>query len=132
MTSMGSGPDLVVIVPSRGRPANAARVVKAWEETGAFDVASLIFAIDEDDPAYRDYFPATIGREGGGARVFSFPHWRPMVAKLDQAARMESGADRLLTEQQKLELPFALGFAGVGSEVRGGVAGSRDRHRLRR
>lgn len=110
------GADLVVIVPSRGRPANAARVVRAWEETGAFGAASLVFAIDEDDPSYADYFPAIVGRAGGGARVLSFPHWLPMVAKLDHAARQYAGAEPeaqvLLTDQQKLELPFALGFAG--------------------
>lgn len=55
--------DLVVIVPSRGRPAAAVQVAQAFTATGA--TARLVFAVDEDDPtrfAYADalgHYPAT-------------------------------------------------------------------------
>jgi hypothetical protein len=48
-------PELLIIIPTRGRPQNAERVIKAWEATGAFEVASVLFAIDEDDPAKDEY-----------------------------------------------------------------------------
>ena len=48
-------PDLMVIIPTRGRPQNARRVVDAWAATNAFEVAHLLFAIDEDDPAKDEY-----------------------------------------------------------------------------
>jgi len=85
--------DLLVIVPSRGRPESLERVAAAWYATGAFDVAGLIFAVDVDDPALPGYHealdrlaaadsgPTTINLMNAGA-------WRPMVHKLDFAAAM--------------------------------------------
>jgi hypothetical protein len=55
--------DLVVIVPSRGRPAAAVQLAAAFTATEA--AARLVFAVDEDDPtrfAYIDalaQYPAT-------------------------------------------------------------------------
>lgn len=98
--------DLLVIVPSRGRPESLERVAAAWYETGAFADAGLVFAVDVDDPAYPQYRaaldrlavadpgPTTINLMNAGA-------WRPMVPKLNRAAAM-------FAEQGH----FALGFAG--------------------
>lgn len=44
---------MIVIVPSRGRPENAARLVKAWKETKADAV--LLFGLDDDDETLLDY-----------------------------------------------------------------------------
>ena len=41
--------DLVVVVPSRGRPARARALVEAFEATCTADT-ELVFAVDEDDP----------------------------------------------------------------------------------
>lgn len=41
---------LLVICPSRSRPANAARLVDAWQATTA-GVSDLLIATDDDDPA---------------------------------------------------------------------------------
>jgi hypothetical protein len=55
--------DLVVIVPSRGRPEAAAHLATTFAETGA--TARLVFAVDEDDPTATSYaaalgpYPAT-------------------------------------------------------------------------
>jgi hypothetical protein len=49
----------VVIVPSRGRPDNIARLVGAWMETATWDT-DLVVAVDEDDPelgAYEEVVP---------------------------------------------------------------------------
>jgi hypothetical protein len=49
-------PDLVVIVPSRGRPAAAAQLAQAFTDTGA--TARLVFAVDNDDPTRFEYVNA--------------------------------------------------------------------------
>ncbi len=45
--------DLCVIVPTRSRPANIARLIQGWEDTGA--TAHLLIVLDEDDPTLEDY-----------------------------------------------------------------------------
>lgn len=50
-------PELVVIVPSRGRPHAVAELVEAFRETCAADW-ELRFAIDESEPALKDYVRA--------------------------------------------------------------------------
>lgn len=49
---------LLQIVPTRSRPQNIAKVVEAWDATGAFDHADLYFVIDDDDPARDEYWKA--------------------------------------------------------------------------
>lgn len=44
---------LIVVVPSRGRPQNVARLQQAWQDTGA--VAELLVLIDDDDPEIHAY-----------------------------------------------------------------------------
>jgi hypothetical protein len=93
-------PELLVIVPSRGRPQHLARTVDAWRTTGAFDRAALLFAVDADDPeigAYREAHRA-VAHLPVGLRVAV--RWLPMVTKLNRVA------------VQHCEAPFALGFAG--------------------
>ena len=46
--------DLLVIVPSRGRPHNIADLYVAWSETTHRD-ARLLVAVDADDPALPEY-----------------------------------------------------------------------------
>lgn len=46
--------ELVVVVPTRGRPQNAARLAEAFEETTASG-ALLVFVADEDDPELPGY-----------------------------------------------------------------------------
>jgi hypothetical protein len=45
--------DLLVIVPSRGRPQNIRRLLKAWVDTEA--TADLIVCVDNDDPFLSQY-----------------------------------------------------------------------------
>jgi hypothetical protein len=47
--------DLVVIVPSRGRPHTVAEMAEAFEQTCTADT-SLWFAIDDDDPTREKYW----------------------------------------------------------------------------
>jgi predicted O-methyltransferase YrrM len=48
-------PELLIIIPTRGRPQNVTRVIEAWQATGAFEVANVLFAVDEDDPELERY-----------------------------------------------------------------------------
>lgn len=59
--------DLVVLVPSRSRPQNIARLQRAWGETVTRH-ARLVTYVDDDDPALPDYlalaserFPVQVG-----------------------------------------------------------------------
>jgi len=47
-------PELAVVVPTRGRPENAARLAKAFETTTVSD-AVVVFVADRDDPRLEDY-----------------------------------------------------------------------------
>ena len=94
-----TNPELIIIVPTRGRPDNVSKVIRAWEETGApEDGAELHFAYDDDDPAREEYDDA-IGQSEGWVSAVILPRWTPMVQKLNKAASWLTGA-------------FALGFAG--------------------
>ncbi|MEW2474612.1 hypothetical protein AB0875_12555 [Micromonospora gifhornensis] len=94
--------DLLVIVPSRGRPESLPKVVKAWQETGAFADAALTFVIDTDDPRYEEYraIPLPPPEERGPVRLVGADQWRPLVPKLNLAAGAWAGEH------------FALAFAG--------------------
>jgi hypothetical protein len=80
---------LLVIVPSRGRPEAVARVTQAWRETEAYEAASLVFAIDEDDPRCGEYYAIghCVSRPGTVQVSFAaLPTWLPMVHKLNACA----------------------------------------------
>ncbi len=53
--------DLVVIVPSRGRPEAARALVQAFKATAAADTM-LVFAVDDDDPT-RDEYPTAVSED---------------------------------------------------------------------
>lgn len=78
--------DLLVIVPTRGRPESAWRVVEAWKATGAFEVAALVFAADLDDPLIEGYVGIPPDYAGLPVTVHISPKWRPMVHKLNDVA----------------------------------------------
>ena len=96
---MSTDAELLVVVPSRSRPHNIARLIEAWQATGAFEDASMRVDVDADDPTFRGYvelaetFPA-------GVRLAVGHRWRSLVHKLNRAARQEQ------------HTYFALGFMG--------------------
>ncbi len=94
---------MLIIVPTRSRPQNVAKVVQDWEETGAFeDGARLMFALDGDDPKSGLYDLALAGVAASPVSAFIVPQWKPMVHKLDSCARFMADEER----------HFAIGFAG--------------------
>lgn len=56
--------DLAVLVPSRGRPHNIARLTDMMEKTCRGDT-TLIVGLDSDDPALGEYAPLRAAREPG-------------------------------------------------------------------
>jgi hypothetical protein len=98
--------NLIVIVPSRGRPYNVSRVAAAWSDTDAWaDGAELLFAVDRDDPEHDEYHAAVqrAAREyGESVTAQVLPTWEPMVRKLDKVA----------TALARGGFAYALGFAG--------------------
>jgi hypothetical protein len=80
---------LTVIVPTRARPQNVARVVTAWHGSGAFnDGAGLLFVVDDDDPTLNDYLRVFEDAyvPGASMRMGIAPTWEPLVPKLNRAA----------------------------------------------
>lgn len=78
---------LLVIVPSRGRPESVARVTEAWRQTDAYPDASLVFAVDADDPRYSEYLDQDLPETGHLQVSFVWtPTWKPMVHKLNEGA----------------------------------------------
>lgn len=97
--------DLVTIVPTRSRPEAVARVVAAWEGTGAFaEGAELMFVVDRDDPRRDEYEAAVRAAHPGepGVSAVYADTWRPLVPKLNRiAVTLAIG-----------RYAYALGFAG--------------------
>jgi predicted O-methyltransferase YrrM len=100
---------LAVLVPTRGRPQNIAKVISAWDFTNGWDDADLILIADSDDPEIEGY--RTIVEEfdrgvpddvASPLQLVEMPVWQPMVHKLNSVAIG-------LALSRKY---FALGFAG--------------------
>jgi hypothetical protein len=93
--------DLVVIVPSRGRPHTVAEMAEAFERTWTADTR-LTFALDADDPAYNAYVDEVLKfdsvRKNTGAS-------KSMVEALNRAA-----TDYLYPDVA--ENPVAIAFIG--------------------
>lgn len=90
-------PELLIIVPTRSRPHNVQRMLRAWGETGAWGTANLRFDIDQDDPQYRNYLRIDLPEY---ARFATWNTWRSSMRKLNKAAMQEAGHY------------YALGFMG--------------------
>lgn len=74
---------LVVIVPSRGRPAAAVQLAQAFTSTGA--TARLVFAVDEDDPTRFAYAEALT------AYAVTTVHYAPAPSTMVKALNVMAG-----------------------------------------
>ena len=68
-------PELVVVVPSRGRPHTVAELAAAFRETCELPDTGLVFAVDESDPTWPEYERAVEVEPPGRDE-------RPMVAAM--------------------------------------------------
>lgn len=76
--------DLLVIIPTRGRPQAVPAIVGAWNETGA--TADLLFAVDTDDPELAAYKKHAAELKGDGRIRFTFGKRRRLCGTLNQQA----------------------------------------------
>lgn len=101
--------DLLVILPTRGRPHNIADVLAAWDETGGFEHADLLLAVDADDPANDDYLRAVAGHPR--VLLWTSPWQKPMVTLLNEVAVAYADSYRLLAFAGDDNLPRTAGWA---------------------
>lgn len=105
--------DLLVIVPTRGRPGNVERVLAAWGETGAWPWADLMLAVDADDPEIERYRGIGAKHAASGAvSVFEVPQQQPMVTTLNAAAVASADDYPMLGFAGDDNLPRSHGWAG--------------------
>lgn len=76
--------DLLVIIPTRGRPQAVMALVRAWHETGA--TADLLFAVDNDDPELDAYKREAAKFMKGGQVRFVFGMRLRLCGTLNQQA----------------------------------------------
>jgi len=84
--------DLLVVVPSRGRPGQVKQLVAAVAET-ATARTDVLFALDDDDPELAESLSAARSSTAAGALVDSGPQ-RPAAQRVNQAALEHAGSYR--------------------------------------
>jgi hypothetical protein len=91
--------DLIVIVPTRGRPGNAVELIRAFEKTRT--KAKAVFVIDEDDPYVEAYLHALSRRPNVIVEMVHAPS--TMVKALNTSA---------VGRANSIDPPFAIAFMG--------------------
>jgi len=76
--------DLLVIIPTRGRPQAVPEIVKAWDDTGA--TAHVLFAVDTDDPELAAYKKNAAALKVDDRIRFTFGKRRRLVGTLNAQA----------------------------------------------
>lgn len=86
--------DLLVIIPTRGRPQAVPEIVQAWDDTGA--TADLLFAVDADDPELVAYKAHAAELKGDGRVRFVYGKRRRLCGTLNQQATKAAPKYRFL------------------------------------
>ncbi|GGU62758.1 glycosyltransferase family 2 protein [Streptomyces lavendofoliae] len=76
--------DLLVIIPTRGRPQAIPEIIQAWNDTRA--TADLLFAVDTDDPHLAEYKKHAADLKTDPRIRFTFGKRRRLVGTLNQQA----------------------------------------------
>jgi hypothetical protein len=104
-------PELLVIVPSRGRPQNIARLIAAWADTASPDRGTdLLVAVDDDDPAKLDYLAATSEAPFAWLEAAPGPRVPGMTNVLNHYARAYAGSYQYLGFCGDDHLPITPGW----------------------
>lgn len=105
--------DLVVIVPSRGRPQAVAEMAEAFDKTCTANT-ELRFAVDEDDPTLGDYSmnarEVVFGWSWRRTSVQVIPDSKSMVQALNTAALEASQCSRAVAFQGDDHRPRTKGW----------------------
>lgn len=109
--------DLLVILPTRGRPANVDQVLRAWDETGGWADADLMLVVDADDPDAAGYDRIVRARPAVGR--WTIPEQQPMIHALNAAALATADTYAMLAFAGDDNLPRTPGWAGrIVAELR--------------
>lgn len=76
--------DLLVIIPTRGRPQAVPAIAEAWDATGA--TADLLFAVDTDDPELAGYKTEAAKLKGDSRIRFVYGKRLRLCGTLNQQA----------------------------------------------
>lgn len=86
--------DLLVIIPTRGRPQAVPEIMQAWDGTGA--TADVLFAVDTDDPELAGYKAHAAAYKPDPRVRFVFGKRRRLVGTLNQQAVKAASKYRFL------------------------------------
>jgi hypothetical protein len=86
--------DLLVIIPTRGRPQAVPEIVQAWDDTGA--TADLLFAVDTDDPELAAYKKRAVELKADSRIRFTFGKRRRLCGTLNAQAVKAARSYRFL------------------------------------
>jgi hypothetical protein len=86
--------DLLVIIPTRGRPGAVPEIMQAWDDTGA--TAGVLFAVDTDDPELAAYKKHAADLKGDDRVRFTFGKRRRLVGTLNAQAVKAARTHRFL------------------------------------
>lgn len=100
--------DLLVIIPTRGRPQAVMSLVRAWHETGA--TADLLFAVDNDDPELDAYKREAAKFMKGGQVRFVFGTRLRLCGTLNAQAVKAAKKYRFLAFMGDDHLPRTAGW----------------------
>ena len=112
---VASMPDLAVLVPSRGRPANVARLVEACARTCRMDTV-VAFGFDDDDDALASNLKAADGCFASVRRRMGLAKWTNTLSALHEDATWQAsiGDDMVpVTDGWDERLCEAAGPAGM-------------------
>ena len=76
--------DLLVIIPTRGRPQAIPEIIQVWDDTGA--TADVLFAVDTDDHELAAYKKHAAAYKGDERVRFTFGKRRRLVGTLNAQA----------------------------------------------
>ena len=76
--------DLLVIIPTRGRPQAIPEIMQAWDDTSA--TADVLFAVDTDDPELAAYKKHAAAYKADSRVRFTFGKRRRLVGTLNAQA----------------------------------------------
>lgn len=86
--------DLLVIIPTRGRPQAIPEIMQAWDDTGA--TADVLFCVDKDDPELAGYKQQAKALADDSRVRFVFWARKRLVGTLNQAAVKNAPSYRFL------------------------------------
>ncbi|MGW5638732.1 glycosyltransferase family A protein, partial [Streptomyces sp. NPDC003832] len=86
--------DLLVIIPTRGRPQAIPEIMQAWDDTGA--TADVLFCVDKDDPELPGYKAQAKALADDGRVRFVYWARKRLCGTLNQAAIKNAGDYRFL------------------------------------